>query len=38
MIPIRGVNEDQILPMAHWALGKGLHLRFIEYMPFVSNG
>jgi cyclic pyranopterin phosphate synthase len=38
MIPIRGVNEDQILPMAHWALGKGFHLRFIEYMPFVSNG
>ncbi|MGD8932565.1 MAG: radical SAM protein, partial [Chromatiales bacterium] len=38
MIPIRGVNEDQIVPMAHWAIEQGLHLRYIEYMPFASNG
>ncbi len=38
MIPIRGVNEDQIVPMAHWAIDRGLHLRFIEYMPFSCNG
>ncbi len=38
MIPIRGVNEEQIIPMAHWALDRGLHLRYIEYMPFASNG
>lgn len=30
MIPIRGRNEDQILPLARWALAEGLHLRFIE--------
>jgi cyclic pyranopterin phosphate synthase len=38
MIPIRGVNEDQIIPMAHWAIEHGLHLRYIEFMPFASNG
>ncbi len=38
MIPIRGVNEEQIIPMAHWAIDRGLHLRYIEYMPFVCNG
>jgi cyclic pyranopterin phosphate synthase len=38
MIPIRGVNEEQIIPMAHWAIDRGLHLRYIEYMPFASNG
>lgn len=37
MIPIRGRNEDQILPLARWALAEGLHLRFIEYMPFGAN-
>jgi cyclic pyranopterin phosphate synthase len=24
--------------MAHWAIERGLHLRFIEYMPFACNG
>jgi cyclic pyranopterin phosphate synthase len=38
MIPMRGVNEDQIIPMARWAIERGLHLRFIEYMPFACNG
>ena len=38
MIPIRGVNEEQIVPMAHWAIDRGLHLRYIEYMPFACNG
>jgi cyclic pyranopterin phosphate synthase len=37
MIPIRGQNEDQILPLARWAVDEGLHLRFIEYMPFGAN-
>ena len=28
----RGVNESEILPMAHWAKATGVDLRFIEYM------
>lgn len=28
----RGVNEDQILPLAAWAREEGLTLRFIEFM------
>ena len=28
----RGVNEDEILPLAGWCRGEGCTLRFIEYM------
>lgn len=28
----RGVNEDQVLPLARWAKARGLALRFIEFM------
>jgi len=28
----RGVNEDEILPLAEWCRGEGCTLRFIEYM------
>jgi cyclic pyranopterin phosphate synthase len=28
----RGVNEDEILPLARWARDHGLDLRYIEYM------
>jgi cyclic pyranopterin phosphate synthase len=38
MIPIRGVNDDEVVAMARWAIGQGLNLRFIEYMPFGTNG
>jgi cyclic pyranopterin phosphate synthase len=38
MIPMRGCNDDEILPMARWAVAQGLHLRFIEFMPFCGNG
>jgi GTP 3',8-cyclase len=35
----RGLNEDAILPLARWARGEGLILRFIEYMDVGhSNG
>ena len=30
---IRGYNEDQVLPLAHWARDHGLALRYIEFMP-----
>ncbi|WP_445116301.1 GTP 3',8-cyclase MoaA [Acinetobacter sp. WZC-1] len=30
---IRGMNDDQILPLARWSKQHGLMLRFIEFMP-----
>jgi GTP 3',8-cyclase len=35
---IRGRNEDQVLPLAHWAIDRGVELRFIEYMPLDAPG
>ncbi|MDR3415372.1 MAG: GTP 3',8-cyclase MoaA [Nevskia sp.] len=30
---VRGVNEDEILPLTRWAMAQQLPLRFIEFMP-----
>ncbi len=30
---IKGINETQILPLAHWAKRENIELRFIEFMP-----
>lgn len=30
---VRGVNDDEAVPLLRWALGHGYHLRFIEQMP-----
>ena len=30
---IKGINDDQILPLAHWSIQQQLRLRFIEFMP-----
>src|SRR5437667_288374 len=30
---LRGVNEADVVPLARYARGRGLELRFIEYMP-----
>ncbi|MFL5749305.1 MAG: GTP 3',8-cyclase MoaA, partial [Chloroflexota bacterium] len=39
MVVRRGINEASILPMARWARGEGVTLRFIEYMDVGhSNG
>lgn len=39
MVVRRGINDQDILPMARWAAGRGLTLRFIEYMDVGhSNG
>lgn len=38
MIPMRGCNDDEIASMARWAVANGLHLRYIEFMPFAGNG
>jgi cyclic pyranopterin phosphate synthase len=32
-VVLRGVNDDQILPLARFAAERGLVLRFIEFMP-----
>lgn len=32
-LAIRGLNEEQILPLAHWGRERQITLRFIEYMP-----
>jgi cyclic pyranopterin phosphate synthase len=33
MVPIRGINEDEIVSFARLTLTRPLHLRFIELMP-----
>jgi GTP 3',8-cyclase len=39
MVVKRGVNEDQVLPMARHFRGSGIALRFIEYMDVgLTNG
>ena len=35
---IRGINEDEILPLARYALAEGLPLRYIEFMPLDGRG
>jgi cyclic pyranopterin phosphate synthase len=30
---LRGINDDEAVPLLRWALGEGYHLRFIEQMP-----
>lgn len=30
---MRGVNDDEAVPLVRWALSRGLQLRFIEQMP-----
>ncbi|MGH8540943.1 MAG: GTP 3',8-cyclase MoaA, partial [Stenotrophobium sp.] len=35
---LRGGNEDEILPLARWALEHELPLRLIEFMPLDSGG
>jgi cyclic pyranopterin phosphate synthase len=30
---VRGVNDDEAVPLLRWALGEGYRLRFIEQMP-----
>lgn len=32
-VALRGVNEDDIIPLAEFALTRGYELRFIEHMP-----
>ncbi len=35
---VRGINEDEILPLARYARSEGLPLRYIEFMPLDGRG
>ncbi len=37
-VVMKGINEDEILDFAGFAVQKKIEVRFIEYMPFSSNG
>ena len=36
-IAIRGLTENEILPLAHFAIERSLELRFIEFMPLDAD-
>jgi cyclic pyranopterin phosphate synthase len=33
MVPLKGLNDNELVPLARFALKKGFHIRFIELMP-----
>ncbi|ABW12609.1 molybdenum cofactor biosynthesis protein A [Parafrankia sp. EAN1pec] len=35
---MRGVNDDEAVPLLHWCLDRGYELRFIEQMPLDAQG
>ncbi|EAR22152.1 GTP 3',8-cyclase MoaA [Nitrococcus mobilis] len=37
-VAIRGENEDDVVPLTQWAMGEGISLRFIEFMPLDARG
>ena len=37
-VVVRGMNEDEILPLTRWAVRERLSLRFIEFMPLDGRG
>jgi cyclic pyranopterin phosphate synthase len=38
VVPIRGLNDDEILSFASLTFDKDYHIRFIEFMPAACNG
>jgi len=38
VVPIRGINDDEILSFASLTIEKDYHIRFIEFMPVSSDG
>jgi cyclic pyranopterin phosphate synthase len=38
MVPVRGVNDDEITRFAALTLHKDVHVRFIEFMPIGNRG
>ncbi|WP_238325773.1 GTP 3',8-cyclase MoaA [Bryobacter aggregatus] len=37
-VAVKGLNEDDILPMAHYGRERGIEVRFIEFMPLDHQG
>lgn len=37
-VAIRGYNDDDLVPLAQWAMNENLPLRFIEFMPLDGRG
>ncbi|OGW35687.1 MAG: cyclic pyranopterin phosphate synthase MoaA [Nitrospirae bacterium GWD2_57_9] len=37
MVPVKGVNDDEILSFARLTLERALHVRFIEFMPIGAD-
>lgn len=38
VVVVRGVNDDEICDFVEWTRHEDLEVRFIEFMPFTSNG
>jgi cyclic pyranopterin phosphate synthase len=38
MVPVRGVNDDEVVGFAALTLRTDVHIRFIEFMPIGSSG
>ena len=38
IVPVRGLNDDEILSFASLTFENNYHIRFIEFMPAVCNG
>lgn len=36
-VVIQGVNDDEICDFVAWTSDKNVHMRFIEFMPFIGN-
>jgi cyclic pyranopterin phosphate synthase len=37
VVPVKGVNDDEILAFARLTLDRNVHVRFIEFMPIGAN-
>jgi cyclic pyranopterin phosphate synthase len=37
MVPVKGVNDDEVADFARLTLHRALHVRFIEFMPIVKR-
>lgn len=37
MVPVKGVNDDEVSAFARLTLARALHVRFIEFMPVGAN-
>jgi cyclic pyranopterin phosphate synthase len=37
MVVINGVNVDEVINFTRWTINTPVHVRFIEFMPFIGN-